>query len=128
MKLEIRSYQSVGNLKFGMNIKDVSDILGDDYEVVDTFETSQTQQLARNFYPDVGVMVNFRRSGMLVAIELCKPADPVLNGKHVLRTSYRDLLEWLESQDPKLVVEFGQPTSFALGVAFYCIDYDDRIR
>lgn len=123
MELQIESYNRVGPLAFGDKPDRVFDILGSRWDIVSSF---QNGLLARYFYPDLGIFVEFSYPGTLVAVEMVVPTDPIYESEHLLNASFAKIESWLRGIDPTTVVNEVGLRTFQCGIALYAPFHEEQ--
>lgn len=115
MDYDITPHVGVGPLKLGMTRDDVRTTLGSE---VTTFGESDGG-MPIDAFNDLGVHAHYRPPGILEAIQLWGPASPTLDGQPLLKRPFREIRDWVRSQDPDVEIEDDGLTSKKLGIASY---------
>jgi hypothetical protein len=119
---EIIPLRSAGNLRFGLPRLDVRSALGAQFRSL-----KRTPSAAPcDQFPALGLFAYYDGRENLNAVEFGKPADPVWNGHHLLRVTYRQLCSVLSAIDQHLEINADNIISRSLGVSAYCPNAKDN--
>jgi hypothetical protein len=113
---EVRSYDGVGPLQLGVDASAVAGAIGPATRHIDGDEADEG---STDLYAALGVLVRYDADGRVEAIELAGPVVPVVAGRLLLGSSFRDLADWFAERDPDLIVLGDGLTSLTLGVGLY---------
>ncbi len=113
MNLTIQTGVGVGPIRFGMTRSETRMLLP---IAPETFRRTDEDVSDIDEYADLGVYVEFDEQDRCIAVEMFEPADPVLQGMHLLKTPFATIREWLRKNDPNLEKEEGGVYSSLLGV------------
>ena len=123
MKFDIRSYEGVGSIRFGMTPGEVRAALGMEFK---NFRRSGTETYPCDYYTGLQCFVYYDdKHGLVDAVEFAEPAQPTLNGLHLLGLPFADMITRIREFDADVVVENDGFTSLPLGVGGYAPNQDE---
>jgi hypothetical protein len=108
-------------IKIGMSQSEVQKLeLGS----MHSFRRTPSQHTPSDHFTDIGVVVYYKSSGVVEAIEFSEPSNPVFKGISLLNVGVSSVLTLLTSLDSKLAIESDGFTSIALGIGVYIVSPD----
>jgi hypothetical protein len=123
MQFILRPYQGIDMIRFGMSRDEVRHALKDFSTNFETFNKWYKGE-DKNFkdtdlYEDLGIFVYYKPDNTCEAIEMFKPAEPMLDNQCLSGLSYHELRELFEEIDGQLEIDDVGFTSHKFGVGFY---------
>jgi len=115
---EIKAYDQVGLVKFGMERKRVREILGDFKE----FKKTKYSINTTDDFADCHVFYN--KENLCEAIEIFKEAKVLIDGTDLFKLSYEDFKRLLLKYDSDLKITDDSITSKKIGVSVYAPDFN----
>jgi hypothetical protein len=64
-----------------------------------------SSDIPADFFPLLGIFVDYKPPGICQAIEFAGPASPTFEGQHLLGRPYADMERWIKSMDPEVVFD-----------------------
>src|SRR5262249_50767680 len=113
LDFEIRSFRSAGPILFGMDRELVRKVLGSDWR---PFKRSQTEC---DHFLRMGVFVYYRWPFVVEAVEFASPANPIFEGRRLLRETFADLAAFFAEKDANVSIGRGEVTSRKVGIGVY---------
>ncbi|MBP1858525.1 hypothetical protein [Rhizobium herbae] len=114
MNFEIRIYDGVGPIRFGMTPNEVRTTLGVEFK---SFRRTTEETHPCDYFTGLQCFVYYDdTNGRVEAVEFAEPAEPTLIGINMLRLGFADLLRQIKELDPEVIVESDGFTSLSLGV------------
>jgi hypothetical protein len=83
------------------------------------FRRSPTSPVPADTFPSLGVQVYYKLNGIVEAVEVASPAEPILFGRFLIARPFGELMRWLSGIDPDLQVDEAGLTSPRFGVGLY---------
>jgi hypothetical protein len=123
MKFDIRSYEGVGPIRFGMTPSKVRAALGMEFE---NFRRGGPETYPCDYYKGLQCFVYYDdKHGLVDAVEFAEPAQPTLNGLNLLGLPFADMITRIRELDADVAVENDGFTSLHLGVGGYAPNQDE---
>jgi hypothetical protein len=116
MDLTIFPYSGVGPIRFGMTVEQVRAVVG--FAPV-SFMKSPLSEFPTDAFDELGVHVYYKSSGICEAVEMGKPAAPVIEGRLLIGHSFADMLRWFKSKDNTVVCDETGLKAFQSGIGLY---------
>lgn len=116
MDLEIRPYEGLGPIRFGMRRDDVRRALG---ASVRAFRKTPEATILTDAFDDEGIHVYYNEQDLCEAVEVASPAIPVLQGRALVGRSFAEIRDWLRTLDPEVEIDESGLTAFTFGVGLY---------
>jgi hypothetical protein len=117
MDYTIYPYEGVGPVRFGMTMQQVHEILG---EPKRTIERPGNVTAFTDDYYSLGLHVLYGEDRNCNALQLFRPASPVLNKRFLLQEEpFSTLREWFSEQDGSAENREDGFKSFLYGIALY---------
>jgi hypothetical protein len=101
MDYEIEPYVGAGPVRFGMTRDQVRKVL--DSEVRPSKKSSS--DIPADFFPLLGIFVDYKPPGMCQAVEFAGPASPTFEGQHLLGRPYGAMQRWIATIDPEVLLD-----------------------
>jgi hypothetical protein len=114
MRFVVEPYVGAGPVRLGADVDEIEVALGQRSIAIDKGGARPTAT-----FPELGVHAHFAADGTCEAIELMKPARPVLDGQPLLGQPFAAVRGWLAERDPDLETDPDGVTSERLGVGLY---------
>lgn len=131
MHLVITPYKSMGPIRLGMSRDEIHREIGAEYEELYSFDKpafkGDTTAPGKEHFEDMGIFVDFCRPDMCVAVEVCRPANPMFRGGRLLYTPYGELLSWFKDIDPDVHVESDGLRSRKFGIGLWLLEGHDTL-
>jgi len=122
MVFEIKPYEGVGKLHFGMSSLEVKAVLG---EPSDTFFKTPLDTVETEHYEKGNLFIYYKESNNIEAIEFYSPAQVQFEDIQLFELSYEALKTFLLKFDPALEIEVDGSTSYKLGIEAYAPNADE---
>lgn len=116
MIMEIRPHEGAGSIQFGMTRNDVCIRL---HLAPRRFKRSPGAKNETDAFDDEGIYVEYDKSDICEAIEIARPAVPILLGRNILEEPFSDLRDWFLNIDLEAQVDEAGLTSPRFGVGLY---------
>jgi hypothetical protein len=114
MKFDVRSYEGVGPIRFGMSPVEVRENLGMEFE---NFRRNASDVHPTDYFKRLQCFVYYGDSdGLVEAVEFAEPAAPTFNGLNMLGLPYEDLIVRMHEFDRDIAMEIDGFSSFRLGI------------
>jgi hypothetical protein len=123
MELLIVSYEAVGPIIFGMHMTEVRAVIGLPFE---SFRKTQVSTVFTDAFIAAGIHVHYDAERLCEAVELAKPADPIVRGSHLIGEPFSNTREWLRVEDKSIVEDSSGCTTFLFGIGIYAPNAKDR--
>lgn len=116
MSYEIEPYAGVGPIRLGMSREEIHALLVEGRQ-----PTQRGSERPGDFFPTLGVFVDYRAPGACEFVEFAKysPLSPTFQGKSFLDQPFRQVRAWLERYDPDVETDGAGCVSKRLGIALY---------
>jgi hypothetical protein len=133
MNFEIKSYQSVGSIYFGMTRSEVRQLINDSFSDIEFSPTPELPDdlsieeinLVDNFDAlDIQVVYDSKSPYACIAVILYDSTNPVLNGRNLFDYPIEDLKRWMELIDNSFKVNLEAIDFYGLGISLCTDDYD----
>ena len=122
MSFLISTFFGAGSINFGMSPSEVRALLGGNFK---SFKKTSNAEYPCDYYESLGIFVYYKLPGIVEALEFAEPADPVFNGRSLLKLSFEDLKSMLLDMDKNLEIESDSLISYKLGIGVYAPDADE---
>ena len=122
MDYEIKPFQGVDSLRFGMKIEDVRRVLGGNFK---SFKKTPNSALPCDYFVGIEVFAYYKLPGVLDALEFAEPANPIFDGKHFIGVVAGDVKKILEAVDQSLEIDSAGIISHQLGIGVYAPGWDE---
>lgn len=122
MTFDIRPYEGVGKLYFGMDSVEIKKVLG---EPSNTFFKTPLDTLETERYENENLFIYYKEPSNIEAIEFYPPSQVVFDGIKLFELSYEALKTFLLKLDSELEIEVDGLTSYKLGIGAYAPNADD---
>jgi len=116
MTMEIKSFEGVGDLRFGMTRAQVRAVLGSRFRSLKKTPSSEHEH---DSFFEAGFQVFYDQNGLCEAIEMGKPANPTFGGELIIGNPYSDARDLLLMADPELTEDDSGLVSEKTGIALY---------
>ena len=116
MKLDLRPYEGVGPIRFGMRRAEVR---GAVHAAVRAFRKTRDATMLLDAFDNEGIHVYYDELDLCEAVELASPAVAVLKGRALIGEPFAALRDWLLGLDPELEVDETGLTASSLGLGLY---------
>jgi len=115
MRMDVNSYVGAGAVRFGMGREAVRAAMGAAHTCFKRVPTATESDA----FDGEGVHVEYDVDGACVSVEMFSPSVPMFQGRRLVGVPYREVRDWLRSQDPAAEEDGAGITSRALGVGVY---------
>ena len=118
MEIEIIPYQQVGAFHFNALRSQSREILIDHYD--DLYCHARTDGKAPDdTYAKLGLEFIYTKYNRLGAVEMSVPANPIFQGKSLLKMSWGELYVWFQQMDPEIEVSDKDFISYKFGISAF---------
>lgn len=115
MTYEIRTYEGVGPISFGMSAPEVREAVGAPHIPID----KGGGPVPTDVFTSLGILVYYKPPAVCEAVEFAGPESPTFRGQQLLRRPYSEVEEWLKTLDAELETDTAGLTSYKLGLGLY---------
>ena len=122
MSLIIKTYEGVGDIKFGDSVETVRKILNSRYK---SFKKTPMSEFPTDAFEDLGMHIYYKKSGLCEAIEMFEPANPSINHYEIIGEKFNEVMNWISQQDKKIDIDENGLTSFKLGIGIYAPGHEE---
>lgn len=123
MDWKIHPLQGIGEIRFGFDVNRIRSLLG---EPSATFLKTPSSVHPTDAFDALGIHVFYDADGKSEAIEMAKPARPILDGFELLKLPYPELLELLTRLDPSTRMDAGDALCPGIGISLYAPVKDEE--
>lgn len=123
MVFEIDPFVGAGPIKLGMTPVQARNCLGGDFT---SFKRTPAADYPCDHFRDFGVFINYREPYVVAAIEFGSPAEPIFEGKNLLKISYKELAAIISINDKNCEFDVDTIISNSLGIGVYCPDANEN--
>lgn len=116
MELDLRSYDGLGAIRFGMRRDQVRGAVG---APVRTFRKTPDATTLVDAFDNEGIYVYYDAQDLCEAVEVASPAIPILEGQTLLGKPFAELRDWLRTLDPDIEVDESGLTAPTVGLGLY---------
>jgi hypothetical protein len=116
MNYRIVPLQGVDELKFGNSVDDVRSRLGSEFK---SFKRSQDMAIPCDCFKKLGVIIYYKSTGELEALEFTPVANPIFDGVELLKIPFAEARALLRARDPALEEDAEGAVSHAVGIGLY---------
>jgi len=122
MDYTITPYESLGNIPLGLHRNEIRKLLKEPYT---EFYRSESSKVPIDFYVGLGLLINYEENFLCEAIEIVKPANPILFTIELLNLPYASVEEQIAEWNDGLKIMYTGFTSYKFGVGVYAPNRDD---
>jgi hypothetical protein len=115
MQYEIKSYVSVGVIRFGMTPDAVRKALNSAVRP----SPKPGIDMPADLFPVLGITVDYRPPGLCEALEFFGPASPTFHGQHLLERPYDEVEPWIRKLDPAVTLNDSGLRSRKFGLGLF---------
>lgn len=116
MELDLRPYERLGPIRFGMRREDVREAVG---ATARTFRKTPDAITLVDAFDTEGIHVYYDEQDLCEAVEVASPSVPTFKGRALLGRSFAELLDWLRTLDPEIQVDESGLTASSVGLGLY---------
>ena len=121
MNAEVLPFEAIGPLRLGMTVEELQAAGNLECRRCGGFTE---RHLATVMVGDIAKAI-ITRNGICVFLEVWLPMNPVFQGRHVFRTPYPELHDWLAGLDPDLEPHSSGLISRNLGIGLWAPEHKD---
>jgi hypothetical protein len=118
MDFEIETFVGAGPIRFGMTEHEVRRVLPGPLR---SFKRTPKVSVPSDHFTELGVIVNYRKPGIVNFIEFSRPSNPIFRGVALFDEPLDRARSFLQSQDSKLEIDSDGFTSHLLGLGVYAL-------
>jgi hypothetical protein len=123
MEFEIRPFESVGVVQFGMTQTQVREALRD-LKVKEYWKTPESLGPTDHFIHE-NLHVFYDEGRRVRGIEIFRPTGATFDGRPIVGQAFSALLPWLRQVDPDLLLDDSGAESTRLGLSLFVPELDD---
>ncbi|MFZ4740696.1 MAG: hypothetical protein ACOYLE_05990 [Bacteroidales bacterium] len=121
MNYIIKSYQNIGNIY----LKETRDNIRNKFKnEFDVFVKTQFDKNSTDIFTKYGLIVYYDENNLCEAVEIVKPANPLLNNIELLNMPYIEIFKFFKLIDDSIIEDDSGFTSNKLGFGIYAPNKD----
>lgn len=122
MDYKITPHESLGNISLGLHKDEIRKLLKEPYL---EFYRNHLSKTPTDFFETLGLFICYDENLICEAIEMVRPANPILFTVKLLTLPYESIEEQIAEWDDKLEKTYTGFTSYKFGVGAYAPNRDD---
>jgi hypothetical protein len=122
MDFVIIPHKSFGNIPFGLHRNEIRELLK---EPNIEFYRNQFSKTPTDFFENLGLFIAYDEDFLCEAIEIVKPANPILFTIELLNLPYASVEEQVAEWDDGLEIMYTGFTSYKFGIGAYAPNRED---